>query len=120
MNNKSVLAGIIFSVIWSMSFNLQADTNDHHHNEKDASVVKSGVVEMHHTTGTVTQVEASRGLIIIHHPPIASLEWDEMTMPFPIVDKAMLKGIKIGDKVKLDLTMPNDVATISKIEVVNN
>lgn len=67
----------------------------------------------------VTQVDASRGQIIIHHPPIESLEWEDMTMAFPIVDKALLKGIKVGDKVKLDLIMPDDVATISKIDVIN-
>lgn len=119
MNNKHMLAAIILSAWLGISFSLQAETADHHHNEKNASVVKTGVPEIHHTTGIVTQVDASRGQIIVHHPPIESLEWEEMTMPFPIVDKALLKGIKVGDKVKLDLTMPDDVATISKIEVIN-
>lgn len=118
MKNKNALAAIILSASLGVTFNLQAETGDHHHNEKSASVVKSGMPEIHHTTGVVTQVDASRGQIIIHHPPIESLEWEEMTMPFPIVDKALLKGIKVGDKVKLDLTMPDDVATISKIEVI--
>lgn len=120
MNNKKALTSIIFATFLAISFNLQAHTSDHHHNENGASQVSSGVPEMHHTTGTVTQVDASRGQIIIHHPPIESLEWEEMTMPFPIVDKTMLNGIKVGDKVKLDLTMPDDVATISKIEVVKD
>lgn len=120
MNNKNALAGTIFSAILAISFSLQAHTSDRHHNEKGASQISSGVAEIHHTTGTVTLVDAARGQIIIHHPPIDSLEWEEMTMPFPIVDKTMLNGIKVGDKVKLDLTMPDDVATISKIEVVKD
>lgn len=40
-------------------------------------------------------------------------------MPFPIVNKGMLQGIKVDDKVELELIMPNDVATIDKITVVN-
>lgn len=119
MNNNNALTAIILSASLGIFCNLQAETGGYHHNEKSASVVKAGIPETHHTTGMVTQVDASRGQIIIHHPPIESLEWEDMTMAFPIVDKALLKGIKVGDKVKLDLIMPDDVATISKIDVIN-
>lgn len=118
MNKNSVLTCLVFSALLTMSFNLQAETVDHHHNENGAAMLKPDIPEIHHTTGTVTHVNAARGQIIIHHPPIDSLEWEEMTMPFPIVDRALLKDIKVGDKVKIDLMMPDDVATISKIEVI--
>ncbi len=99
----------------------QASAHEGHaaHSGSMNSSAQSSEQERHYTKGVVKQVDASRGLIIIHHPPIESLDWEEMTMPFPIVNKGMLQGIKVDDKVELELIMPNDVATIDKITVVN-
>jgi Uncharacterized conserved protein len=74
--------------------------------------------EIHYSEGTVKQINPARGLIIVHHPPIESLDWEEMTMVLPVTEKSLLQGIQVGDKVTFDLIMPDDVATISRISVV--
>lgn len=106
---------------FTLSMAGQAYAHEGHSNHSESKAASSGQKageERHYTKGVVKQVDAARGLIIIHHPPIESLDWEEMTMPFPIVDKALLQGISEGDNVALELTMPNDVATIDKISVV--
>lgn len=76
-------------------------------------------VERYHVHGRVTQVDASRGVIIIHHPPIEELDWEEMTMAFPIVDRTQLSPLRPGDEVQFDLIMPDDVATIETIAAID-
>lgn len=58
---------------------------------------------VHTGTGVITQVDAKTGTLEMEHAPIPSLDWPSMTMEFEVKDKAVLQGLKTGDKVEFDL-----------------
>ena len=67
--------------------------------------------------GTVIKLDASAGKITLKHGPIRKLEMDEgMTMVFRAQDPAMLKQVKVGDKVKFDADKINGQFTVTRIE----
>jgi len=67
--------------------------------------------------GQVTKIDASAGKITLKHGPIKKLNMDEgMTMVFRVQDPAMLKQVKVGDKVKFDADRVNGQITVTKIE----
>jgi Cu(I)/Ag(I) efflux system membrane fusion protein len=53
--------------------------------------------------GEVTAVDAAAGDLEMRHEPIPAIEWPAMTMPFDVADKALLNGLKVGQKVDFDL-----------------
>jgi Cu/Ag efflux protein CusF len=67
--------------------------------------------------GQVTKIDESAGKITLRHGPIKKLEMDEgMTMVFKAQDPAMLKTVKVGDKVKFDADRVNGQFTVTKIQ----
>src|SRR5262249_23063661 len=53
--------------------------------------------------GQVTKIDEAAGKITLKHGPIKKLDMNEgMTMVFRVQDPAMLKQVKVGDKVKFD------------------
>ena|SRR6516162_168396 len=67
--------------------------------------------------GQVTKIDESAGKITLRHGPIKKLEMDEgMTMVFKAQDPAMLKSVKVGDKVKFDVERVNGQITVTKIQ----
>ena len=67
--------------------------------------------------GQVTKIDDSAGKITLKHGPIKKLDMDEgMTMVFKAQDPAMLKSVKVGDKVKCEADRVNGQFTITKIQ----
>jgi Cu(I)/Ag(I) efflux system protein CusF len=67
--------------------------------------------------GQVTKIDESAGKITLKHGPIKKLDMDEaMTMVFRVQDPAMLKQVKVGDKVKFDAERVKGQITVTKIE----
>jgi len=67
--------------------------------------------------GQVTKIDESAGKITLKHGPIKKLDMTEgMTMVFRVQDPAMLKQVKVGDKVKFDADRINGQITVTKIE----
>jgi Cu(I)/Ag(I) efflux system periplasmic protein CusF len=67
--------------------------------------------------GQVTKIDESAGKITLKHGPIKKLDMDEgMTMVFRVQDPAMLKQVKVGDKVKFDADRVKGQITVTKIE----
>jgi Cu(I)/Ag(I) efflux system periplasmic protein CusF len=67
--------------------------------------------------GQVTKIDESTGKITLKHGPIKKLDMNEgMTMVFRVQDPAMLKQVKVGDKVKFDADRINGQITVTKIE----
>jgi Cu/Ag efflux protein CusF len=67
--------------------------------------------------GQVTKIDTSAGKITLKHGPIKKLDMDEgMTMMFRVQDPAMLKQVKVGDKVKFDAERVKGQITVTKIE----
>jgi Cu(I)/Ag(I) efflux system protein CusF len=69
--------------------------------------------------GQVTKIDESAGKITLKHGPIKKLDMNEgMTMVFRVQDPAMLRQVKVGDKVKFDADRINGQFTVTKIEKV--
>jgi Cu(I)/Ag(I) efflux system protein CusF len=67
--------------------------------------------------GQVTKIDDSAGKITLKHGPIKKLDMDEgMTMVFKAEDPALLKSVKVGDKVKFEADRVNGQFTITKIQ----
>jgi Cu(I)/Ag(I) efflux system periplasmic protein CusF len=67
--------------------------------------------------GQVTKIDESAGKITLKHGPIKKLDMNEgMTMVFRVQDSAMLKQVKVGDKVNFDADRVNGQITVTKIE----
>jgi Cu/Ag efflux protein CusF len=77
----------------------------------------SGVAFGQMVDGQVTKIDAKQNKITLRHGPIKSLDMDEsMTMVFRVQDPAMLKQVKVGDKVKFEADRVNGQITVTKMQ----
>jgi Cu(I)/Ag(I) efflux system protein CusF len=68
-------------------------------------------------SGQVTKIAEAAGKITLKHGPIKKLDMTEgMTMVFRVQDPAMLKQVKVGDKVRFDADRIDGQITVTKIE----
>lgn len=66
--------------------------------------------------GQVTKVDAPAGKITLRHGPIKNLDMDAMTMVLRVQDPAMIKQVKVGDKVKFTAERVDGQITITKMQ----
>lgn len=67
--------------------------------------------------GQVVKVDESAGKITIKHGPLKKFDMDEgMTMAWHVLDPAMLRELKAGDKIKFEPDRVNGQFTVTKIE----
>jgi len=68
--------------------------------------------------GEVKKIDEGAGKITLKHGPIKSLDMDEdgMTMVFRVQDPAMLKQVKVGDKVQFEAERATAGITITKMQ----
>ncbi|MEP9369949.1 copper-binding protein [Xanthobacter sp. VNH20] len=69
--------------------------------------------------GQVTKIDQAQGKITLKHGPIKNLDMDGMTMVFAVADPAMLKAVKVGDKVKFEADRVSGRLTVTKIAKAN-
>lgn len=81
----------------------------------EASAAKSVMPLVH---GEVRQVDVASGLIILKHGDLPNLAMGPMTMGFEVADKKMLKGLKVGQKVKFQAEMVGGKATVTELKPV--
>jgi Cu(I)/Ag(I) efflux system protein CusF len=99
MHKMALVAASIFAISGSML--------------PKVSIAQSAMVN-----GQVTKIDESVGKITLKHGPIKKLDMEDdgMTMVFRVQDPAMLKQVKVGDKVKFDADRVNGQITVTKIE----
>lgn len=68
--------------------------------------------------GEVKKIDDSAGKITLTSGPIKSLDMDEpnMTMVYRVQDPAMLKQVKVGDKVLFEVKETTAGITVTKME----
>ncbi len=66
----------------------------------------------------VVALNAERSQIVLKHARIKSIDMDAMTMPFKVRDAALLKPLKVGDKVRFSVAVENDELTVTSIRRV--
>jgi Cu/Ag efflux protein CusF len=72
-----------------------------------------------YVNGQVTKIDESAGKITIKHGPLKKFDMDEgMTMVFRVNDRAMMKTVKPGDRVRFVPDRVNGQFTVMKIEKV--
>jgi Cu(I)/Ag(I) efflux system protein CusF len=67
-------------------------------------------------SGEITKVDPEQGKLTIKHEAIKKFDMDGMTMVFKAADPAMLKSVKVGDKIKFDVDKVNGQMTLTKLE----
>src|SRR5579883_1167319 len=82
-----------------------------------ALVVASAAAQDATISGEVRKIDESAGKITLKHGPAKSLGMDEgMTMVYRVKDPAMLKQVKVGDKVKFEAENAEGGFTVTKIQ----
>ncbi|MCR6732584.1 MAG: copper-binding protein [Afipia sp.] len=83
-----------------------------------AFTAASAVAQAAMVNGEVKKIDESAGKITLKHGPIKSLDMDEdgMTMVFRVQDPAMLKQVKVGDKVQFEAERATAGITITKLQ----
>lgn len=68
--------------------------------------------------GEVKRIDEAAGKVTLKHGPIKNLDMDEdgMTMVFRVQDPAMLKQVKVGDKVQFEAERATAGITITKLQ----
>lgn len=68
-------------------------------------------------SGEVKKIDADAGKITLKHGPAKSLGMDEpMTMVYRVKDPAMLKQVKVGDKVSFEAEEAASGYTVTKLQ----
>jgi Cu/Ag efflux protein CusF len=80
-----------------------------------ASLITTAAAE--DINGEVKKIDESAGKITLKHGPAKSLGMDEgMTMVYRVKDPAMLKRVKVGDKVTFEAQSADGDFTVTKIQ----
>jgi Cu/Ag efflux protein CusF len=66
--------------------------------------------------GVVTEVDQAAGTVTLDHDEIPNMQMAAMTMAWTVKDKAMLKGLKAGDKVKFEADEVDGEPKVVEIE----
>ncbi|MDI1262232.1 MAG: copper-binding protein [bacterium] len=66
--------------------------------------------------GEVRKIDEAAGKITMKHGPIKNLDMDAMTMVLRVNDPAMLKKVKVGDKVTFEAERAPEGVTITKMQ----
>lgn len=66
--------------------------------------------------GEVKKVDEAAGKITLKHEAIKNVDMDAMTMVFRVQDPAMLKQVKVGDKVQFEVERAAAGLTVTKLQ----
>jgi len=90
--------------------------HEHNHGAKEA---KASAASAEMADGEIRKINKNTGKITVKHGEIKSVEMPPMTMVFGVSDKAMLEGLKEGDKVKFDVKQEGSNYTVTEIKKAN-
>jgi Cu(I)/Ag(I) efflux system protein CusF len=82
-----------------------------------ASLVTAVAAQDAAINGEVKKIDEGAGKITLKHGPAKSLGMDEgMTMVYRVKDPAMLKQVKVGDKVKFEAENADSGIVVTKLQ----
>jgi Cu(I)/Ag(I) efflux system protein CusF len=81
-----------------------------------AAVPGAAVAQTAPVDGQVTKINTKENKITLRHGPIKNLDMDSMTMVFVVQDPAVLKQVKVGDKVKFEADRVNGRLTVVRMQ----
>jgi Cu(I)/Ag(I) efflux system protein CusF len=65
--------------------------------------------------GVITDIDAAQSTVTLKHDPIPSLGWPAMTMGFHAAAPALLKGLKVGQKIGFDANQGSGLPEITAV-----
>ena len=74
-----------------------------------------GAVKVGRGSGVVTAIDPNAATVTIQHGPIAALGWPAMTMAFTAIPPALLKTVKVRQRVDFAIRMRGSAAEITAI-----
>ena len=82
-----------------------------------ATVPLPAMAQAEMVDGQVTKIDESAGKITLRHGPIKKFDMDDgMTMVFRVQDPALLKAVKVGDRVKFEADKVNGQFTVIRMQ----
>ena len=75
----------------------------------------AALADMPMADGEVRKIDLGAKKITLKHGEIKNLDMPPMTMVFRVADKAMLDGLKAGDKVKVDVDKIDGQYTVVRL-----
>lgn len=82
-----------------------------------STLSQSVVAQIAMSDGQVQKIDEGAGKITLKHGPMKDLNMDmPMTMVYPVQDPSLLKGLKVGDKVKFQMERVNGQITVTKLQ----
>lgn len=76
----------------------------------------AGTQTAHPAQGVIKKINAKAGVITIAHGPINGLNWPPMTMGFKVKNKALLAGLKEGQKVQFEVAQEGDDYVVTSVK----
>jgi len=64
----------------------------------------------------ITKLAPEKAQLTLRHEAIKSLGMDAMTMPYKVKDASLLKGFKVGDAVRVTVSMQGDQMQVQALE----
>ena len=80
-----------------------------------ALALSAGAAMAQSVDAEVKKVDPGQGKLTLKHGEIKKLDMPPMTMVFRVSDKAMLDGLKAGDKVKVDVDKISGQYTVVRL-----
>ncbi|WP_421831666.1 copper-binding protein [Limnobacter sp.] len=84
--------------------------------EAEAKAKAKAATQSEMADGEIRKINKNTGKITVKHGEIKSVEMPPMTMVFGVADKAMLEGLKEGDKVKFNVKQEGSNYTVTEIK----
>ena len=84
--------------------------------EAEAKAKAKAASQAEMADGEIRKINKNTGKITVKHGEIKSVEMPPMTMVFGVADKAMLEGLKEGDKVKFNVKQEGSNYTVTEIK----
>ncbi|HEX4879881.1 MAG TPA: copper-binding protein [Limnobacter sp.] len=88
----------------------------HNHDHGSGKPAESTAAAAAMADGEIRRINSNTGKVTMKHGEIKSIQMPPMTMVFGVTDKAMLDGLKEGDKVKFDVKQEGSNYTITTIQ----
>ncbi len=65
--------------------------------------------------GVITAIDAKANTLTIRHGPIPAVGWPAMTMTFKASPPALLKGLRVTEKIRFDVTTHGMAAEVTGV-----
>jgi len=74
----------------------------------------AGTPALHEALASIVAIDGD--MVGLEHGPFKSLNMPGMTMPFPLADPALIRGFKVGDRVRVGVRQSDEGLTVERLE----